>query len=1166
MASAAPKDAGAANEAKEKDAKTTFTFDLAHDSPRFPAMEETILKEWEKKDTFRESLRRSKEAKLPEYMFYDGPPFATGMPHYGHILAGTIKDIVTRYAHQTGHHVERRFGWDCHGLPVEHEIDKKLGIKTKEDVLMMGIDRYNAECRSIVMRYSSAWRETITRCGRWIDFDNDYKTLDTKFMESVWWVFSQLHKKNLVYRGFKVMPYSTACTTPLSNFETAQNYQQVRDPSVIVNFPLLKDEKTCLLAWTTTPWTLPSNLGLCVNKAFTYVKVLDKKSGKNFILAKSRIPFVYREEGKAVKNEENGGKKKKKSKKKKKKKEAPKPEQEAKEEAKKEEKQAEKKKEKSYEILEEMKGEDLVGLEYKPLFDFFASQREKNGAFRVVADDYVLDGNGVGIVHQAPAFGEDDYRVCLENGIIKRGEELVCPVDDNGIYTAEVGEDLAGKHVKGKGADSADSIICRKLKAAGRLVLKEEYDHEYPFCWRSDTPLIYRAVPSWFVNVPKIKEQLVANNSREKTVWVPENVQTGRFHNWLVDARDWAVSRNRYWGTPIPVWQSEDGKEIKVIGSIEELAKASGVDAKTITDIHRDKIDHITIPDPRGEGYPPMKRTTEVFDCWFESGSMPYGQLHYPFENKESFEAKFPADFIAEGLDQTRGWFYTLMVISTALFGQPAFKNLIVNGLVLAADGKKMSKRLKNYPDPRKIINDYGADALRLYLINSPVVRAQEFRFKKEGVKGVVKEVFLPWYHAMRFFLENARRYEMVSGKKFEKRDNIYTEATNQMDKWILLRLNELVRFFRKEMKAYHLYTVIPELMRFIEDLTNKYVKYNRDRMKGTDGNLDEALCSLQALFQVLNTMCCLMAPFTPFLVEYMYGKLKVANGADAEDSVHFLMIPEEKSFDKEGDAKIADFCISALVSVVDNGRVVRTNSSGNISGRTPLRKMLIVHSDQKFLDAAKDLQTYIKDQINVKEIELSTDLKKYAHFKVIPDRRKLGKRLGRKQSACHKALCALNMDQIQKFRAEGKIEVEGETVTLDEVELKVEMNPKIKTKEFVGQSDGDVLVILDFTMDDDLLTEGKARDITQNVQGLRKAAKLNPTDKVEVYYKIEDHKDEKLKLTDVVAKSGDVFKQRLRTELVAYDKMAKDANKIKEETFTLGKSKITIALVTPKK
>mmetsp|Transcript_20900 Transcript_20900/g.40492 ORF Transcript_20900/g.40492 Transcript_20900/m.40492 type:complete len:510 (-) Transcript_20900:171-1700(-) len=321
MASAAPKDAGAANEAKEKDAKTTFTFDLAHDSPRFPAMEETILKEWEKKDTFRESLRRSKEAKLPEYMFYDGPPFATGMPHYGHILAGTIKDIVTRYAHQTGHHVERRFGWDCHGLPVEHEIDKKLGIKTKEDVLMMGIDRYNAECRSIVMRYSSAWRETITRCGRWIDFDNDYKTLDTKFMESVWWVFSQLHKKNLVYRGFKVMPYSTACTTPLSNFETAQNYQQVRDPSVIVNFPLLKDEKTCLLAWTTTPWTLPSNLGLCVNKAFTYVKVLDKKSGKNFILAKSRIPFVYREEGKAVKNEENGGKKKKKSKKKKKKKE-----------------------------------------------------------------------------------------------------------------------------------------------------------------------------------------------------------------------------------------------------------------------------------------------------------------------------------------------------------------------------------------------------------------------------------------------------------------------------------------------------------------------------------------------------------------------------------------------------------------------------------------------------------------------------------------------------------------------------------------------------------------------------------------------------------------------------------------------------------------------------
>eukprot|EP00466_Bigelowiella_natans_P009866 jgi/Bigna1/58391/fgenesh1_pm.84_\ len=1018
-----------------------------------------MLKQWKKNNTFQV-----------------GPPFATGLPHYGHILAGTIKDIVTRYAHQTGHHVERRFGWDCHGLPVEHEIDKKLGIKTKEDVMEMGIDRYNAECRSIVMRYSGAWRDIVTRCGRWIDFDNDYKTLDTSFMESVWWVFKQLFEKKLVYRGFKVMPYSTACTTPLSNFETQQNYQDVRDPSVIVSFPVVGGEETVhLLAWTTTPWTLPSNVALCVNPKFTYVKLKDNKRNKIFIMAKSRLSFLYRDH-------------------------------------------------------------KLVGLRYEPLFDFFKDWvGAKNDAFRVVSDDYVTDDGGTGIVHQAPAFGEDDYRVCMKYSIIKRGEPLVCPVDDNGMYTDEVGPDLKGKHVKSKGPESADSIICRKLKDKGRLILKETFDHPYPFCWRSDTPLIYRAVPSWFVNVPKIRDDLVDNN--KSTKWVPEEIGSKRFHNWLANARDWAVSRNRYWGTPIPVWTSEDGKQVVVIGSIKELEEKSG---KTgITDLHRDNIDDITIPDPRGDKFPALKRTSEVFDCWFESGSMPYGQLHYPFENKERFEKQlFPADFIAEGLDQTRGWFYTLMVISTALFGKPAFKNVIVNGLVLAADGKKMSKRLKNYPDPKIIIDSYGADALRLYLINSPVVRAQEFRFKEPGVKDVVKGVILPWYHAMRFFIENARRYEAATSTKFKYNGAIYAKTERKMDKWILQRLNDLVKTVRAEMEKYHLYTVIPALVLFIDDLTNKYVRFNRDRMKAVNGDQNDALMSLQTLHFVLLKLCRLMAPFTPFLVEYMYQTLKAGlPQEEQEDSVHFLMLPTVDESTEGADA--ANYAINCLVSVVDLGRSMRTDKC-DIGWKTPLRKATIVHEHKKFTEAAKGLVTYIADQLNARDIEFSNDIKKYAKYEVLPIRKVLGKRLGRKMPKVYNALTSLDTEAVVKFKTEGKVQIEDEEIKLEDVNLSVKVKEFEEGKKLLGQTDGSVIVVLDLEMNDDLLAEGKARDVIQAVQGLRKEAKLSPLDRVDIYFKV---------ISDPEALS----------------EMPKDATKIKEVTVDVGKSKIQIVIVRKK-
>lgn len=735
------------------------------------------------------------------------------MPHYGHLLAGTIKDTVTRYAHQTGHYVSRRFGWDCHGLPVEYEIDKKLNITGRDMVLEMGIANYNAECRGIVSRYTKEWEKTVTRLGRWIDFENDYKTMDPEFMESVWWVFKTLFQKGLVYRGFKVMPYSTTCGTPLSNFEAGLNYKDVNDPAVVVSFPLVTDKTVNLIAWTTTPWTLPSNLALCVNPNLDYVKIVDKtRENKIFILMEARLSQLFPEVSKADCTDDRRAE--------------------------------------LYTVLERMKGKELVGLKYEPLFEYFTATM-KETAFRVIEDTYVTEDGGTGVVHQAPAFGEDDYRACINYKIIQKGVEIPCPVDANGRFTAEVPE-FKGRHVK-----EADNDICALLKSTGRLISKEVYHHSYPFCWRSDTPLIYKAVPSWFVAVETVKEKLINNNNQ--TYWVPSFVQEKRFHNWLADAKDWAISRNRFWGTPIPLWISDDLEEMIAVGSVAELKELSGV---TVTDLHKESIDHITIPSKQGRGT--LRRVDEVFDCWFESGSMPYAQLHYPFENKDRFDKGFPADFIAEGLDQTRGWFYTLMVISTCLFDKPAFKNLIVNGLVLAADGKKMSKRLKNYPDPVEVINSYGADALRLYLINSPVVRAEVLKFTSDGVNDVVRGVLLPWYNAFRFFIQCVQRWEHITGTDFVPDVNKARASTNDVDVWILAATMGLVKFVHEEMKAYRLYTVVPRLLNFIEELTNWYVRLNRDRLKGSMGDLD-AIQGMNVLYEVLMVMTQIMSPFTPF-------------------------------------------------------------------------------------------------------------------------------------------------------------------------------------------------------------------------------------------------------------------------------------------------------------
>ncbi|CAJ0842635.1 2589_t:CDS:10 [Entrophospora sp. SA101] len=1037
----------------------------------FPREEEKILNFWKEIDAFRTQIKLSEGN--PPFSFYDGPPFATGLPHYGHLLAGTIKDIVTRYATQTGYYVERRFGWDCHGLPIEYEIDKKLNIKSRDDVLVMGIDKYNEECRSIVMRYSGAWQTTVERIGRWIDFDNDYKTLNTTFMESVWWVFKQLYDRDQVYRGVKIMPYSTGCTTPLSNFEAAQNYKDVNDPSIVVSFPLLDDPNTSLLAWTTTPWTLPSNLALCTNPDFEYIKIKDEESGHIYILLEKRLNILYKD----VKNAK-------------------------------------------YEVLGKFLGKDMKGWEYKPLFDYYVSKFKGKG-YIVVNDNYVTDDSGTGIVHQSPAFGEDDYRICLANNIIIEDGFLPCPVDEQGLFTDEVKE-FSGIYVK------ADKAIQKHLKQQNRLINQSQYNHSYPFCWRSDTPLIYKAVPSWFVRVKPIIDKLLKNN--QESYWVPDFVKEKRFANWIVNARDWNVSRNRYWGTPIPLWVSEDYEEIVCIGSLKELQELSGCDE--LTDIHRDKIDHITIPSKKGKGV--LRRTEEVFDCWFESGSMPYAQCHYPFENKEKFEASFPADFIAEGLDQTRGWFYTLMVLSTHLFDKPAFKNLIVNGLVLAADGKKMSKRLQNYPEPTVIINSYGADALRLYLINSPVVRAEPLKFKEDGIKEVISKVFLPWYNAYRFFTSQVVLLKKDTNGDFKYNPNL-KKSVNVMDRWILASSQSLIKYVREEMKAYRLYTVVPKLLNLIEQLTNWYVRFNRKRLKG-EISPEDTIDALNTLFEVLFTLCKSMASFTPFLTEYMYQNLKIflpeTDLNNDNRSIHFLTFPEVRNeyFDSE-----IERSMSRMQTVIELGRIIQ---------------LVVVHSNTQYHSDVLSLESYIVEELNIKNLLVTSEEDKYGiKYKVEADWKVLGAKLRKDVVKVKNALPKVTSEQVKEFARTKEIVVDG--IKLVDEDLQVIRYFEDSNSHYETNTDKDVLILLDTKVYQDLQEEGLAREIVNRVQRLRKKAGLQPIDPVLMYYKFITDTDNLLE--NIIKKETDYIRKILKRPLLSITEKVDDAKIIIEEEQEIG-------------
>lgn len=872
--------------------------------------------------------------------------------------------------------------------------------------------------------------------------------MNTTFMESVWWVFKQLFDKDAVYRGYRVMPYSTALNTPLSNFEAQQNYKDTQDPAVVVTFPLLDDPNTCLLAWTTTPWTLPSHTGLAAHPDFEYVKILDEASGKHYILLEGLMRTLYKDPKKA-----------------------------------------------KFKIVQKLKGKDMLGWKYEPLFDYFYEEFKDYG-FKVLNATYVTADSGVGIVHQAPAYGEEDYNVAVQAGVINSKRLPPNPVDDNGLFTGEV-RHFAGQHVK-----AADKAIIKHLKEQGRLIVDSQITHSYPFCWRSDTPLIYRAVSTWFVNITDIIPDML--NNIERSHWVPSFVKDARFASWIKNARDWNVSRNRYWGTPIPLWVSSDFEEIVCVGSIQELKDLSGYQGE-LTDLHRDKVDHITIPSKMGKG--DLKRIDEVFDCWFESGSMPYAQVHYPFERKDTFHDGFPGDFISEGLDQTRGWFYTLAVLGTHLFQTLPFKNCIVTGIVLAEDGKKMSKRLKNYPDPSLVMDNYGSDALRLYMISSPVVRAETLRFKEAGVKEIVAKVLLPLWNSYKFFEQQVALLKKVESVEymFDPEGEVHNE--NVMDRWILASCQSLLKFVNEEMAAYRLYTVVPRLLGLIDNTTNWYIRFNRRRLKGEFG-IGDTKYALNTLFDVLFTLARGLAPFAPFITDNIYLRLlphipKSHQGEDAR-SVHFLPFPEvrEELFDAEVERRV-----ERMQRVIELGRLSRDRRTVGL--KTPLKQLIVIHPDQVYLDDLRSLENEICEELNVRDLILSADEAKYnVQYSVSADWPTLGKKLKKDAQKVKAALPSLTSDDVRTFVQEGHTTVNGIRLEREDLIVKRGLKDDEQSKDLETNTDDDVLVILDAAMYPELAEEGLGREIINRVQRLRKKAGLVPTDDVKMEYKVLNDPD----------------------------------------------------------
>ena len=983
--------------------------------PNLPKLEEKILAFWEADRTFESSIEQhprtqsvgasTKHAEASgnnappgEFVFYDGPPFANGLPHYGHLLTGFVKDAVPRYRTMSGKRVERRFGWDCHGLPAEAEAERQLGISGRQAITDFGIAKFNDHCHTSVLQYTADWRRYVTRQARWVDFDNDYKTLDLPYMESVMWAFKTLWDKGLIYEGFRVLPYSWMLETPLSNSETRldDTYKMVQDPALTVGFLLESGER--LLAWTTTPWTLPSNLALAVAADVDYG--VYELNGTRYVMAVARREAYERELAGA-------------------------------------------------EHVHTLRGSELVGRKYQPLLPYF-SERAEVGAFRVLDADFVTTEDGTGVVHIAPGFGEDDQRVCADAGI-----DLVVPVDSRGRFTTEV-TDFAGMQVF-----EANPLIIKKLKESGVVLRHETYDHSYPHCWRTGTPLIYRAVSSWFVNVTAIKDRMVQLN--QQITWVPDHIRDGSFGKWLENARDWTISRNRFWGSPIPVWRSDNPEypRIDVYGSIAELERDFGVQ---VADLHRPVVDDLVRPnpdDPTGKSM--MRRVPEVLDCWFESGSMPFAQVHYPFENREWFESHYPGDFIVEYIGQTRGWFYTLHVLATALFDRPAFKSCVSHGIVLGDDGQKMSKSLRNYPDPMKVFDTYGSDAMRWYLLSSSILRGADFSVTEAGIRDTVRQTILPLWNSWYFLALYAN-----AGKVRGKFD---TSSSNVLDRYIVAKARKLVQTATVAFEHNDLFDACAQVRDFLDVLTNWYIRRSRDRF------WEGEPAAINTLHSVLTIVCRVAAPLLPLTTEEIY------RGLTGERSVHLTEWPTVTG--------LAD--ADALVESMDLARDVCSSAlslrkSHQLRVRQPL-SLLVVASSRA--DMLGDFVDVIKDEINVRQVVLSTNVDEHARRELVVTPAALGPRLGGQTQ------------QVIRAVKQGDWSIEASRVVAGGVELREGEYALSLVATGAGErgstalADGSGIVVLDLLVDDDLKREGVARDVIRLVQQARRDADLHVSDRI---------------------------------------------------------------------
>lgn len=991
-------------------------------SMNFPAVEERILEFWKQGDMFKKSLKLREGAK--RYVFFEGPPTANGKPHPGHVLTRAIKDLFPRYKTMCGYHVPRKGGWDTHGLPVELEVEKELGISGKPQIEQYGVERFVEKCKESVFRYEKEHRDMTERMGFWLDMENPYITCQDAYIESVWWALKQLWEKDLLYKGHKVVPYCPRCGTALSSHEVAQGYEDVEDPSVFVRFRSADEPETSFLVWTTTPWTLPSNVALAVAPDADYVVV--RQGGEKLILAKELAD-------KALKGE--------------------------------------------YEVLETVPGKDLKGRKYRPIFPYVKPEKP---AYYVVTADFVVMTEGTGIVHIAPAFGEDDMRVGVEYGL-----PVVQPVDSQGRFTPEI-TPWAGKFVK-----HADPEIIETLRESGALYKEEKYQHSYPFCWRCSTPLLYYARSSWFVRMTAVKDKLLENNN--KVNWYPDHIRDGRFGNFLENVIDWAISRERYWGTPLNIWVCQDCGHHHVVGSVEELRSMAKALPKRL-ELHRPWIDQAILACPKCGA--DMRRVPEVLDCWFDSGSMPYAQWHYPFENREIFQEMFPADFVSEAIDQTRGWFYTLMALATTLFGEAPYKNVVVLGLVLDDQGFKMSKSKGNVVDPWEIFDNEGADALRWYLYTtSPPWNPK--RFSREAISEAQRKFLGTLWNVYSFYV----LYANID--KFNPRKHVLPlEKRALIDRWIISRLHGLIAEVREELDGYDVTTAGRKIEEFVDDLSNWYVRRSRRRYWGSDMD-DDKVAAYLTLHEVLVTLAKLIAPFTPFIAEELYQNLERSVHEDdvpgvlesLPESVHLCDYPVADEATRDLGLEKS---MELAREVVFLGRAGR--NAVNIKNRQPLSRIIVKLRDASERDPLLALEAIVKDELNVKTVEFTDSIDQYVSYQVKPRFDVLGPKLGKLMPKVAKALAEMDGNA-----AAQRISAGGLTLVVDGIKVELGKDDVIiNARELEGyhtEAEREYAVVLDTTLTEELIDEGFAREMVNKIQTSRKEAGFEIEDRISTWF-----------------------------------------------------------------